>query len=207
MSCGAAGKVTPHAERAVGQLRSSSADSHRLQQALGRDPELQRLFLPRKPLTLPWKHRRILQPSAQARGILPRCPSRSDLGSRTPPYWTFLQSYFFCKAGWYSSAKGKAPGSHPGRVRLGGSWDGAGLRAAAQHRALPGQLPARSSPASSSPPASPQPFLSGPHAASSPPASLPLFEYIKLDKTSYRTRNWVGFCFFKVCFCAKTKKF
>lgn len=138
MSCGAAGKVTLRAERAVGQLRSSSADSHRLQQALGRGPELQRLFLPRKPLTLPWKRKRILQPSAQATGILPCCPSRSDLGSRTLPYWTFLQSYFFCKAGWYSSAKGEAPGSHGDRGRLGGSWDGARLRAAAQHRALPG---------------------------------------------------------------------
>lgn len=137
MSCGAAGKGVLRAERAVGQLRSSSADSHRLQQALGRGPELQRLFLPRKPLLLPWKHKRILQSSARARGILPRCPSRSDLGSRTLPYWTFSQSYFFREAGWYSSAKGKAPGSPRDRGRLGGSRDGARLRATAQHRALP----------------------------------------------------------------------
>lgn len=101
----------------------------------------------------------------------------------------------FCKA--ISSARPAGTAVRRARHReatgTGAGWVGAGMG----HGCVPrhstalcqGQLPARSSPASFSPPASPQPFLSGPHAASSLPASLPLFEYIKLDKTSYRTRN------------------
>lgn len=136
----------------------------------------------------------LLRPEASSHAVL-RIQTWGVALGRSGPFCNPVSSTSWVGAAVQGQDSGESLGWKPGG------------RCAMAPRSTQGQLPACGSPASSALPASPYPFLSGPTAAASRPTSLPLFEYMTVGKTSYHTRNRGVLCFFKVCFCAKTKRF
>ena len=180
MSHGAAGKGTLHAERAVGQLCSSSADSTDSSGLWDKALNCNSSSSHASPLCCPESIKGSSNPL-----LRPEASSPAALHAQT---WgaALCHTGPFCKP--ISSASPVGAAVRRARHR-GATVAGDGC--------VPWQC--RSLPRGSCQPAAalraPRllllriPFLSGPHAASSLPASLPLFEYIKLGKTSYCTRN------------------